>query len=47
MVGAGTKILGPIKIGNHVKIGAGSVVLKPVPDNCTAVGVPIDKMIKH
>lgn len=40
LIGAGTKILGPITIGNNVKIGAGAVVLKSVPDNCTAVGCP-------
>ena len=28
------------KIGDHVKIGAGSIVLKNVPDNCTVVGNP-------
>ncbi len=39
-VGAGAKVLGPIKIGNHVKIGAGAIVLKDVPDNCTVVGNP-------
>ncbi len=47
MVGAGTKILGPIEIGDHVKIGAGSLVLKSVPSNCTAVGSPIHKIIQH
>jgi len=40
MIGAGAKILGPIIIGNHCKIGANAVVLKDVPDNCTAIGVP-------
>ncbi|MCX8093261.1 MAG: serine O-acetyltransferase [Candidatus Goldbacteria bacterium] len=40
VVGAGAKILGPIKIGNNCKIGAGSVVIKDVPDNSTVVGVP-------
>ncbi len=40
MVGAGAKVLGPIKIGNNVKIAANAVVLKDIPDNCTAVGVP-------
>jgi serine O-acetyltransferase len=40
MIGSGAKVLGPIKIGNNVKIGSGSVVLKNVPDNVTAVGVP-------
>lgn len=37
MVGAGAKILGPIKIGNNVKIGANSTVLKDIPDNVTVV----------
>ena len=40
VVGAGAKILGGITIGNDVYIGANAVVLKPVPDNCTVVGVP-------
>ena len=39
-VGAGAKILGNIRIGNHVRIGANAVVLCDVPDNCIAVGVP-------
>lgn len=37
MVGAGAKVLGPIKIGNNVKIGANSTVLKDIPDNVTVV----------
>jgi cysteinyl-tRNA synthetase len=40
IVGAGTKILGAIKIGSNVSIGANSVILKPVPDNAICVGVP-------
>lgn len=40
MVSSGAKVLGNINIGNNVKIGAGSVVIKDVPDNCTVVGVP-------
>lgn len=40
MVGSGAKVLGPIKIGNNVKIGANSVVLKDIPDNVTVVGIP-------
>ena len=40
MIGAGAKVLGPIKIGNNVKIGANSVVLKNIPDNTTVVGIP-------
>ena len=40
VVGTGAKVLGNIKIGDHVRIGAGSVVVHPVPDNSTVVGVP-------
>ena len=40
VVGAGAKILGSIVIGNNVKVGGGSVVIHPVPDNSTVVGVP-------
>lgn len=40
IVGAGAKVLGPINIGDNVKIGANSVVLKDVPSGATAVGVP-------
>lgn len=40
ILGAGSCVLGNIKIGNNVKIGANAVVLKDIPDNCTAVGVP-------
>lgn len=40
MVGAGAKVLGPIHIGDNVRIAAGAVVLTDIPDNCTAVGIP-------
>ena len=40
MVGAGAKVLGPIKIGDNVKIGANSVVLKNIQENSTVVGIP-------
>jgi serine O-acetyltransferase len=40
VVGAGAKVLGPIVIGNYVKIGANSVVLQDVPDHSTVVGIP-------
>lgn len=40
VVGAGAKILGGIRIGDNVKIGANSVVLKTVPPNSTVIGVP-------
>ena len=40
MVGAGAKVLGPIVLNDHVKVGAMSVVLKEVPAGCTVVGNP-------
>ena len=40
LVGAGAKVLGPLKIGDNVKIAANAVVLKEIPDNCTAAGIP-------
>lgn len=40
MICAGSKVLGPVVIGDNSKIGAGSVVLKDVPSHCTVVGVP-------
>ena len=40
MVGAGAKLLGNITIGDNVKIAAGAVVLKDVPSDSTAVGIP-------
>jgi serine O-acetyltransferase len=39
-IGAGAKILGPISIGNNVAIGANAVVIRDVPDDCIAIGVP-------
>jgi serine O-acetyltransferase len=40
VVGTGAKVLGNIRIGDHVRIGAGSVVVHPVPDHSTVVGIP-------
>jgi serine O-acetyltransferase len=40
VVSVGAKVLGAIEIGDHVKIGAGSVVLTSVPSHSTVVGVP-------
>lgn len=40
VVGGGAKVLGNITIGNNVKIGAQSVVIHPVPDDSTVVGIP-------
>ena len=40
MISAGARVLGSFTVGDNCKIGAGSVVLKEVPPNCTVVGVP-------
>src|ERR1700690_2224047 len=40
VVGGGAKILGNITVGHNCRIGAGSVVLRNVPDDSTVVGVP-------
>ena len=45
MVGSGAKILGPFKIGDNCKVAANAVVLKEIPPNCTAVGIPA-KVVK-
>ena len=42
VIGAGAQILGGFKVGDNARIGAGSVVLKNLPANCTAVGVPAE-----
>ncbi len=40
VVGAGAKVLGPIQIGDHARIGSNAVVVKSVPPHATVVGVP-------
>ena len=40
VLASGAKVLGDIEIGDNTRIGAGSVVLHDVPENCTVVGVP-------
>jgi serine O-acetyltransferase len=40
VIGAGARVLGNIVIGENCRVGAGSVVLRNVPDNSTVVGVP-------
>ncbi|QND70430.1 serine O-acetyltransferase [Tardiphaga robiniae] len=39
-IGAGAKLIGAITIGDNVVVGANAVVLRDVPANCVAVGVP-------
>ena len=45
VISAGAKVLGPIKIGDHSKVGANSVVLREVPPHSTVVGIP-GKIVK-
>lgn len=40
LIGAGAKVLGPIVLGDNVRVGANSVVVKDVPANKTVVGIP-------
>ena len=40
VIGAGAKILGPLTIGSGAKIGSNAVVVKDIPKNATAVGIP-------
>ena len=40
LLSSGVKVLGPIQIGNNSKIGSNAVVLKSIPENVTAVGLP-------
>lgn len=47
MIGAGAKVLGPFRIGDNAKIAAGAVVLKEIPDNATAVGIPARVVRRH
>jgi serine O-acetyltransferase len=47
VVGAGAKVLGNIRVGDHSRVGAGSVVLRSVPDDSTIVGVPGHIVFRH
>ena len=40
LIGTGAKVLGPITVGSNSRIAANSVVLKDIPENSTAVGIP-------
>ena len=46
IIGAGAKLLGPIKIGNNARIGANSVVVSDVPEGATMVGIPAKEFKK-
>ncbi|TGK50373.1 serine O-acetyltransferase [Leptospira kanakyensis] len=45
VIGAGAKVLGNITVEDHVRVGAGSVVMRNVPAGCTVVGIP-GKVVK-
>ena len=40
VIGAGAKVLGPIRVGDNAKIGSNAVVVRDVPAGATAVGIP-------
>jgi serine O-acetyltransferase len=46
IIGAGAKLLGPIKVGKEAKIGANSVVVNDVPPRATMVGIPAKEFKK-
>lgn len=47
VIATGAKVLGSFKVGDHAKIGAGSVVLKEVPPHATVVGIPGRVVVLH
>ena len=47
LVGSGARVLGPFKVGDNARIAAGAVVLKEVPPDATAVGVPAEVIRIH
>lgn len=46
IISTGAKILGPIELGDNVKVGANAVVLKSVPKNSTVVGIPAKIVVR-
>ena len=46
-VGTGAKIINQLEIGQNTIVGAGAVVAKSLPDNCTAVGIPAKPIKFH
>lgn len=47
VLGSGAKVLGNIRVGHNCRVGAGSVVLRDVPDDSTIVGVPGHVIFRH
>lgn len=46
-IGAGAKILGPVRVGAHARVGANAVVLTDVPEGTLAIGVPAKTFHEH
>lgn len=46
MIGSGAQILGNITIGKNSKVGSNSVVVKDIPEGCTAIGIPAKVVCK-
>jgi acetyltransferase-like isoleucine patch superfamily enzyme len=46
-IGSGVTIIGPVKIGNNVIVGSGSVVVKDIADSCFVTGIPAKIMRKN
>ena len=46
MIGSGAQILGDIVIGKNSKVGSNSVVVKNIPDGCSAIGIPAKVICK-
>ncbi len=47
VLGAGSKVIGHVHIGNHVSIAAGSVIMEDVPDNYVVLPGPLNMREKH
>lgn len=47
LIGAGAKVLGPLKLGDGCRVGANSVVTKDVPPDTTVVGNPAQILTRH
>lgn len=46
-VGTGAKLIAPLRVGNHARIGANAVVTHDVPAKCTVVGIPARILSDH
>lgn len=46
-IGAGAKVIGPVRLGNVCKVGANAVVLRDVPAGTTVVGIPARPVARH